>query len=218
MTEFLTNFFSTVFGDNIELATTLISMIPIIELRGAIPFATNTNFWGANSMNQWEALGWSLLGSCAVVFLLAAIFLPIINWLKKTKVFGKLALAVENRIKSKSEAIDGANEKSSRFSRTYWKKVLATFLFVAIPLPLTGVWTGSCLAVFVGLDYWTTCITVVGGNIVAGVFISLIIEFFPWLNNYLFYIFLILVVMFILYEVIKHYIKKHKKKTEPTQE
>lgn len=213
MTELITNFFSTVFGDNVELATIIIAIIPIIELRGAIPFATNANFWGSNTLNQWAALAWSLLGSCAVVFLLAAIFLPIINWLKKTKLFGKLALAIENRIRSKSESIEGANEKSKRFSKTYWKKVIATFIFVAIPLPLTGVWTGTCLAVFIGLDYWTTCITVIGGNVVAGVFISLILEFFPWLNNYLFYIFMILVLVFILYEIASHFIKKRKAAT-----
>ena len=217
MSEIITNIFSTIFGNNVELATVLIAMIPIIELRGAIPFATNTNFWGANTLNQWNALGWSLLGSCAVVFLLAAIFLPIMNWLKKTKLFGKLALAIENRIKSKSESIEGANEKSKRFSKTYWKKVMATLIFVAIPLPLTGVWTGTCLAIFIGLDYWTTCITVICGNVIAGIFISLILEFFPWLNNYLFYIFLGLVLIFIIYEIIAHQIKKNKAKKSLTQ-
>ena len=214
MTEIITRIFSTIFGDNVELATIFIAMIPIIELRGAIPFATNSNFWGVNTLNQWRALGWSLLGSCTVVFLLAALFLPIINWLKKTKLFGKIALAIENRIKSKSESIEGASEKSKRFSPTYWKKVLATFIFVAIPLPLTGVWTGTCLAVFIGLDYWSTCITVITGNIIAGVLIALILEFFPWLNNYLFYIFMGIIFLVIAYEIIAHQIKKHKAKVD----
>ena len=213
MSDIITNIFSSLFGNNVILATIIIAMIPIIELRGAIPFAINQDFWGVYALNQWTAMAWSLLGSCAVVFVLAALFLPIINWLKKTKLFGKLAQAIENRIKNKSEAIDGTNEKSLRFSKIYWKKVIATFIFVAIPLPLTGVWTGTCLAVFMGLDYWTTCITVIGGNIVAGVLISLILEFFPWLNNYLFYIFMGLVLIFIAYELIMHFIKKSHNKT-----
>ena len=90
MTEFLHNIFATVFNDNIILATILISMVPVIELRGAIPFATNSGFWGNLALNQWEAFGWSFLGSSVVVPILALIFLPIINWLKKTKTFNKI--------------------------------------------------------------------------------------------------------------------------------
>ena len=212
MTEILSNFFATVFGDNVILATILIAMVPIIELRGAIPFATNTNFWNIHALTNWTAFGWSLLGSSLIVFLVALIFIPIINWLKKTKLFGRIALAIENRIKSKSESIAGAEEKSVRFSKTFWKKVIAVFIFVAIPLPLTGVWTGTCIAVFVGLDYWTTCLTVIGGNVIAGILITLILVFFPALNNYLFYIFMGLVLLFIAYEVVRHLIKKCKSK------
>ncbi len=212
MTEILSNFFATVFGDNVILATILISMVPIIELRGAIPFATNTNFWASNALTNWTAFGWSLLGSSLVVFIIALIFIPIINWLKRTKLFGKLATAIENRVKSKSEGIAGSGEKCARFSKTFWKKVIAVFIFVAIPLPLTGVWTGTCVSVFVGLDYWTTCLTVIGGNIIAGILITLILVFFPALNNYLFYIFMGIVLLFIAYEIIRHLIKKHKEK------
>ena len=81
MTEFLNNLFANVFGENIILATILISMVPIIELRGAIPFATSTGFWGNIAMDNWTAFGWSLLGSSLIVPLVALIFIPIINWL-----------------------------------------------------------------------------------------------------------------------------------------
>lgn len=214
MTEFLHNLFATVFNDNIILATILIAMLPVIELRGAIPFATNPGFWGDLVMNQWTAFGWSLLGSSLIVPILALIFLPVINWLKKTKLFGKLAHAFENRVKSKTTNIENAEEKSTRFSKSYWKKMLAVFMFVAVPLPLTGVWTGTCVAVFVGLDYLSTCVAVIGGNVVAGLLITLILEFFPWLNNWLFYIFLIIIAVFILYEVIKTLILKRRAQKE----
>ena len=208
MTEFLHNLFVNVFGDNVILATILIATLPVVELRGAIPFATNSGFWGVNTMSNWTAFGWSLLGSSAIVPIIALLFIPIINWLKTTKLFGKLALAIENRVKDKTSNIEDANVKSAKFSKSYWKKVLAVFIFVAIPLPFTGVWTGTCVAVFIGLDYFTTCFTVIGGNVVAGLCIALILEFFPWLNNWLFYIFIILIIVIILYEVIKHLIKK----------
>lgn len=212
MTEFLNNLFANIFGDNVILATILIAMVPIIELRGAIPFATNSGFWGINTLSNWTAFGWSLLGSSVIVPIVALIFIPLITWLKRTKLFGRLARAIENRIKSKTENIAGADEKSARFSRTWWKKVLAVFIFVAVPLPLTGVWTGTCVAVFIGLDYLSTCVTVISGNIVAGLLITLILQFFPWLNDWLFYIFLIIIAVILVYELVRHFVKKSKNK------
>ncbi len=216
MTEFIHNIFATIFGDNVVLATILISMVPIIELRGAIPFATNTGFWNSLAMNNWTAFGWSLLGSSAIVPLIALACIPIINWLKRTKLFGKLASALENRIKNKASNIDGANEKYTKFSKSYWKKVIGIFIFVAIPLPLTGVWTGTCVALFLGLDFLSTCISVLCGNIVAGLLITLILQFFPWLNDWLFYIFLIIIVTVLLYEIIRFLILKKKKSSNNT--
>ena len=214
MTEFLNNLFATIFNDNIILATILISTLPVIELRGAIPFATNSGFWASLAMNNWQAYGWSLLGSCAIVPIIALLFLPLINWLKKTKLFKRLACSIENKIKSKSANIEDADKKSSLFSKQYWKKMTAVFVFVAIPLPFTGVWTGTCVAIFVGLDFVSTCASVILGNVVAGLFITLILQFFPWLNDWLFYIFIILIVLIVLYGLIKHFINKKKAQKE----
>lgn len=210
MTEFLHNIFASVFNNNVILATLLISILPVIEIRGAVPFATNPGFWAEHVLTNWEAYGWSLLGSSLIVPILALLFLPLIRLLKKVKIFRNLANAVENRVKSKASGIEGAEEKSELFSKAYWKKFLAVFIFVAIPLPLTGVWTGTCVAVFIGLDYVSTCISVIGGNIIAGLLITLILQFFPVLNSYLFYIFIVLVLLVIVYELIKHIIKKKK--------
>lgn len=210
MTEFLHNIFASIFNNNVILATIIIATLPVIELRGAIPFATNPGFWGTHTMSNWTAFGWSFLGSSMIVPIIALIFLPLINWLKTTKLFRKLAIAIENRVKSKTKNIKNADEKNERFSKSYWKKVLAVFIFVAIPLPFTGVWTGTCVAVFIGLDYLSTCISVIAGNLVAGILISLILQFFPWLNGWLFYIFLILIVLIVIYEMIKCLIKKNK--------
>ncbi len=210
MTEFLHNIFASVFNNNVILATILISILPVIEIRGALPFATNPGFWAEHVLTNWEAYGWSLLGSSLIVPILALLFLPLIRLLKKVKIFRNLANTVENRVKSKASGIEGAEEKSELFSKAYWKKFLAVFIFVAIPLPLTGVWTGTCVAVFIGLDYVSTCISVIGGNIIAGLLITLILQFFPVLNSYLFYIFIVLVLLVMVYELIKHIIKKKK--------
>ena len=218
MAEFFNNLFANLFNGNVIVATILIAMIPIIELRGAIPFATNVNFWGEHALNNWSAFGWSLLGSSAVVPIIALMFIPIINWLKSTKLFNKLATSIENRVKSKAKEIDNSQEKNKIFSKQYWKKVLGVFVFVAIPLPFTGVWTGTCVAIFLGLDYLTTCISVIAGNVVAGVLIALILEFFPWLNNWLFYIFLGTILIVLLYKITKYLTCKSKEKNNGRNE
>ena len=214
MTELLSEFFVKVFGSNVELATVLISMIPIIELRGAIPFATNSGFWGSNTLNNWQALGWALLGSSVIVPIIALVFLPLINWLKKTKLFKKMAISIENKVKSHADSI--VEKKSNENKNLLWVKILGVFIFVAIPLPLTGVWTGTCVAVVLGLNYPITCLTVMLGNVGAGLIIALILEFFPWLNDYLFFIFIGIVLLFILYYLIVGKIKKHKAKQTTT--
>ena len=78
MTAFLHNMFASIFNDNVVLATIIIATLPVIELRGAIPFATNTGFWDINALSNWAAYGWSLLGSSVIVPIIALIFLPLI--------------------------------------------------------------------------------------------------------------------------------------------
>lgn len=217
MSNLIEQLFSNIFGNNIILATILISIIPIIELRGAIPFATNPKLWTLVSpLTNWQAFGYSLLGSSLIVPIIAIVFLPIMNLLKKMKFFNKIAVMIENRIKSKTEKISSEEISSKRFSKVYWKKVLFAFIFVAIPLPLTGVWTGTCVAIFIGLDYITTCITVILGNIVAGLCITLILQFFPALNTILIWIFFAILLLLILIELIKHFIKKSKNNNKNT--
>lgn len=216
MSQFFSALFSHIFGNNIILATIFISMVPVVELRGAIPFATNTQIWKNLALSNWQAFGWSLLGSCLIVPVLAGLFLPIIKWLKSTKVFKKFAIWIENIVKNKAKSNENAEnvEKLQRFTKKWWKRVIETFIFVAVPLPFTGVWTGTCVAVFIGLDFLTSCITVILGNIVAGLLITLILQFFPWLNNWLIYVFIALVVIILLYIIIKAIIHKAKSKNE----
>ena len=209
MTEIISKFFVELFGDNVALATVLISMVPVIELRGAIPFATNTGFWSAKALSNWSAYSWGALGSSAIVPVLALLFFPIMKLLKKINCFRKIANGIENSLTRKAESIGDVNQECKIFSSLYWKKFFAILIFVAIPLPLTGVWTGTCLALFIGLDYTSSCCSVILGNLIAGFIITIILEFFPALNNWLFYIFLILIVIVVLYSLIKRLTQKN---------
>ena len=83
-------------------------------------------------------------------------------------------------------------------------------IFVAIPLPLTGVWMGTCLAVVLGLNFWETMASTIVGNLIAGIIISTICVIFPQFTHWLIYIFLILVIIVTLFEIIRNKIIKNK--------
>jgi len=233
MTEAIRNIFSTIFGDNVILATILIAMLPIIELRGAIPFGMSVDFWGTSALSNISGFVYSFLGSSLIVPILALIFIPFINWLKKTKLFSGLAIKIENRIKSKSDKINqDAIEKSTEHTelvesdnkkinttskKKFWLKALGLFAFVAVPLPLTGVWTGTCIGVMLGFNFWQTCSIVIVGNLTAGLIIAFVCSIFPNFTNIILYIFLAFVVVFIIYGIIKGIINKRKSKNEIKQ-
>ena len=92
--------------------------------------------------------------------------------------------------------------------------MVGVFLFVAIPLPLTGVWTGTAVAVFLGLGFWKSLLAVSLGNISSGLIMTgLSILFKDNLNLFL-TIFMVavlaLLVINIIYLVVKGKIKKKK--------
>lgn len=212
MSEWIKALFVSIFGTNSELATILISMIPIVELRGAIPFGASTSFWGGNALEVWESFLYSVLGSTIVCVLLTFLFWPIFNWLKRTKWFNKLATWIENKLKRNSENIMDKTQAEKDAKRKLWLKLVGIFAFVAVPLPLTGVWTGTCLALFIGLNKKQTMLSVSLGNLVAGGLMLLITYFFKDNTTVVFYGFFILVAVFILYEVIRSLVKKAKMK------
>ena len=221
MTAAISAFFASVFGNNIILATILISMLPLFELRGAIMFASSFELWGAVTLSPWLAYLYSFIGSSLIVPIIALLFIPIINWLKKTKLFKKLGNAIYNMVSSKSKKIqddvnainadttiaDEAKQKKSRI-----KKMLGIFAFVAIPLPLTGVWTGTAIAVVLGMKFTDILISVIGGNAVAGLIITLLTLILGDKSIYGLYAFLALVVVFLAVSIIVALVKRAKNK------
>lgn len=212
MGEWLKQLFVKIFGSHSGIATFIISMIPIVELRGAIPFGAATSLWGKNALELWESFLISFAGSSLVCVILAFIFWPLFNWLKKTKGFKKLAGFIERKLNRNSKSIDDKTEKESNEKRVVRLKMIGIFLFVAVPLPLTGVWTGTCLALFIGLNRWQSIVSAISGNLVAGLIMTLISYFFADNTMIVLLVFLALVVLFVLIEVVKSLIQKHKNK------
>ena len=120
------NFWSSTLGKVIY--TFLISMVPVIELRGAIPTGV------ASGLNIWVAIALSVLGNLVpvpfIILFIRKIFALMRKW--STKLNG-LVTKLEDRAAKKSDVVQ---------KYAFW----GLFILVAIPLPGTGAWTGALVA------------------------------------------------------------------------
>lgn len=209
MTAAITDFFHTVFGDNVVLATILIAILPLIELKGAIPFGMSTAFWQTKALAPWLAFLYGFLGSIIVVPLLALVFRPLYDWLKTKRFFNKVLDFLVGDVVTRSEKVN--SEAATQAQRkSLWLKVLTIVLFVAFPVPLTGVWTGTCFAILLGLNFWQTCASVIFGNAVCGVIVTAVCTAFPQASNYFLYAFLAIVLVAVLVKVVLHVTRRQK--------
>lgn len=177
---------------NPALTAMLVALVPLIELKGAILFAR------ASGLGFLAALGASYLGSTIVAVPIFFLLRPILNLLKKVKWFNRFACKVEEYFRKKAEEVKNRKGKLSESGI----KQLGVFIFIAIPLPMTGVWTGTAIAVFLGLKFKEIILPVLGGNLVAGLIISLLAELFlPYVDIILYVLFALVVVMLIVFIV-----------------
>ena len=116
-----------------ELIVFVVSMIPIVELRGGLIAAALLG------MPMWRGILFCLLGNMLPVPFILWFITPIFNWLKRTKLFRPLVEKLEAKSLGKSEKI-------RRYQ--FWGLVL----FVGIPLPGTGAWTGSLIASLLNIE------------------------------------------------------------------
>lgn len=168
MTEFIKN----LIGNDIW-ATICMSLVPLIELKGGIVFARGAG------LDFFSALGLAYLGSTIVFIPIYFLLRPILNLFKKIKFVDKLAFKVENYFKVKADdTLKKQSEKKSgkTLSQTLLKQI-GVFIFIAIPLPMTGIWTGTAVAVFLNLKFKDVIWPAMVGNLVAGLIISALAEF-----------------------------------------
>lgn len=205
----MVKFIQELIGNDL-MSTIIMSFVPLIELKGGIVFARGVGF------SFLEAFLYSYVGSTLVFFPIYFLLRPILNLLKRIKWFEKFALKIEKYFSDKAtETLEERKEKSSAKLSATALKCLGVFIFVAIPLPMTGIWTGTAIAVFLNLKFKDAVLPVVIGNLVAGILISLLaalcmavwtIESMDYILYALFAIAAILLVVFI--------VKIAKKKTD----
>ena len=210
MSEAISQFLANVFNDNVVLATIIISMIPLIELKGAIPFAMSKSFWGDHALSAWQSLMCSFLGGVVATAIVAIIFKPVYNWLKDKKIFKSIVnFFTASAFKKTAELEEKQKTQASEKKKTLIK-ILTVLVFVAIPVPGTGVYTGTVLAVLLGLNFGLTMLTVTVGNFIAGLIIMFICSIFPEFTSIIMLIFVVLILLFLAYRTIVHFVNKKK--------
>lgn len=184
-------------------ATLIMSILPLIELKGGIVFARGVG------LDFFSALFLSYAGSTVVFILVYFLLKPILSLLKKISIFSRFACKIENYFSKKADDTlkKQHSGKGKARSMTFIKQ-LGVFIFVAIPLPMTGVWTGTAVAVFLNLKFKDVILPVVLGNLVAGVIISILAELciiFLTLNSldYILYGLFALAIILLLFVIIK---------------
>ncbi len=172
--DFITDFLSRTLGA--RLAVLISSSLPLTELKGAIVLGR------ASNLDFFETLLLAFLGSFSVFFVLYFLYKPLLSLLKKIKPLKRASLTLDaycsNLAKRKFLSdVDGNS------NRTVWSKFTVLVIFVAFPAPMTGVWTGTLIAVYSGLNFGFSALAIGIGNLIAGLIISVLAELFlPYLN------------------------------------
>ena len=183
--------------DQSWLIVFLSAMIPLIELKGAIPVGVSLG------MNIWQSAGISYLGSTLVVIPIFFLLIPIFALLKKIPFIKVFISKLEAMLKGKAEKMA---KKSEGNAENVARRILmiGLFIFVSIPLPVTGVWTGTAIAVFLGMKFKDSILPLALGNLVAGALITLLILLVGERNaNLVLNIVLVLAIIMLVVTIIK---------------
>lgn len=146
-----------------------VSMVPIVELRGAIPIAESLN------LNIFLYYPIAIIGNMLPVPIIYWFARKVLEWGKDKKFIGKFFTWCLTKGEKGGEKL----KASAGNNGIFW----ALLIFVGIPLPGTGAWTGTLAASFLKLDFKTSITAVSFGVILAGIIMSLgskIVSIFGW--------------------------------------
>lgn len=200
MSEILLEFFTS-FTDNGKLITLIVSMFPLVELKGAIPIGTL--LLGEENLLTTAFLAYA--GSSIICIPIFFLLIPIFNLLKKIKFIKIIVEKIEAVLKNKAEKLAQKNEGKAEDVKTKML-IWGLFIFVAVPFPVTGVWTGTAIAVFLNLKFKDSFLPLVLGNLVAGIIITTLTFFFKdYVDIIILVLFIIAIIMLFMfiYKIVK---------------
>lgn len=136
------------------IITFLISMIPLVELRGAVPYAISTG------IPLWQALLIGVIGNMLPVPIIFFFARHILGWGKEKPLIGNFFTWCLNKGHRGGQKL----EEAAGDKGIFW----ALLLFVGIPLPGTGAWTGTLAASILDWDFKRSVLAVMLGVVLAG--------------------------------------------------
>lgn len=144
---------------NVILWAVVLSLLPIAELRGGIPFAVLNGM--PNLTAYFLCVGVNALVAPIVFVFLSTLHKLLIHWKFYSDLFEKVVARTRKKIHDKVEKYG----------------YLGITIFVAIPLPITGAWTGSLGAWVLGMNKWKTFLACCLGVIISGIIVSVLVYF-----------------------------------------
>ncbi len=138
------------------LLTFLVAMVPVLELRGAIPFGV------ARGLGIWQAIGISVAGNLLPVPFIILFIRQVFAWLRRRS--ARLD-ALVNRLEKRAESKRATVERYA-----FWGLVI----LVAVPLPGTGAWTGALVAAMMDMRLKRAFPAIALGVAIAAVIVSVI--------------------------------------------
>jgi uncharacterized membrane protein len=150
-------FLAALSGSPHALTTFLLAMAPISELRGAIPYAMTVG-----GMPWQQAFVISVIGNFVPVIPILLLIGPVSQWTRRWPVCDRFFNWLFARTRRKGKVIE-------RF------EALGVCLFVAIPLPMTGAWTGAAAAFVFGVRPRLAVPAIAAGILIAGVIVTLVV-------------------------------------------
>ena len=136
------------------IGITFISMIPIIELRGSIPVGF------VMGLPWYASLVCSIIGNMLPVPVILLFVVKVFEFMKKHNILTKFVNKMEQKAMNRSEKVSKGE---------FW----GLMLFVAIPLPGTGAWTGALIAALLKMNRRDSFLSILLGVTVAGTIITL---------------------------------------------
>ena len=136
------------------IITFLISMIPLVELRGAVPYAISSG------IPLWQALLIGVIGNMLPLTIIFFFARHILEWGKEKPLIGNFFTWCLNKGHRGGQKL----EEAAGDKGIFW----ALLLFVGIPLPGTGAWTGTLAASILDWDFKRSVLAVMLGVILAG--------------------------------------------------
>lgn len=144
------------------LATLIIAMLPIFELRGAIPIGHKVL-----QLPLAQTVAISILGNMLPIMPLLLFLGPASEWLSRWPFFQRFFQWLFAHTRSKSDLI-----------KKY--EAIGLMLFVAVPLPVTGAWTGAVAAFLFGLGFWPALGAIFLGVVIAGAIVTSLVVLGIW--------------------------------------